>query len=334
VGRGEQLALAAGVSSDKAHNGSRRDITASVQQVFFMTRTFSTVALVLLASTTWAQNRGPLELADAVVPAAQRISYGTDPLQFGELRLPSARGPHPIAIVIHGGCWVSALGTLAPRAVAMDNMRPLAAALTEQGIATWNIEYRRLGNDGGGWPGSFRDIAAAADFVRNLAKDHPLDLKRVVAIGHSAGGHFAMWLAGRSKIPAASDLYISNPLPLTGVVNLDGPADLKAALAVQQSICGRPAITEVIGGSPEEKPDRYKHGSPIELLPLGVPQVFFAGRMFNAQVQPFTDAANRAGDTVRAFPNPNLPHFVFIDPLSDVGAQAIRSVRQLLSMPD
>ena len=284
----------------------------------------------MLASASWAQNRGPLELADAVVPAAQRIAYGADPLQFGELRLPASGGPHPVAIVIHGGCWVSALGTLAPRAVAMDNMRPLAAALAEQGIATWNVEYRRLGNAGGGWPGSFRDVAAAADFVRNLAKDHPLDLKRVVAIGHSAGGHFAMWLAGRSKLPATSDLHVSNPLPLAGVVNLDGPADLKAALAVQQSICGRPAITELIGGSPEERPDRYRHASPVELLPLGVPQVFFAGRMFNAQVQPYAEAAARAGDTVRAFPNANAPHFVFIDPKSDVASQVVGSVRQLL----
>ena len=225
-------------------------------------------------------------------------------------------------------------GTVAPRAVAMDNMRPLAAALTDQGIATWNIEYRRLGNAGGGWPGSFRDVAAAADFVRNLAKDHPIDLKRVIAIGHSAGGHFAMWLAGRSKIPAGSELHVESPLPLTGVVNLDGPADLRAALAVQQSICGRPAITELMGGSPEERPDRYRHGSPIELLPLGVPQVFFAGRMFNAQVQPYTEATNRAGDTLRAVPDADAAHFVFIDPQSSVAAQVMASVRRLLSMPN
>jgi hypothetical protein len=299
-----------------------------------MTRRILTFVLVLTASASWAQNRGPLELADAVVPPGQRIAYGADPLQFGELRLPSSKGPHPIAIVIHGGCWASTLGTVAPRAVAMDNMRPLAAALTEQGIATWNIEYRRLGNEGGGWPGSFQDVAAGADFVRNLAKDHPIDLKRVVAIGHSAGGHFAVWLAARPKLPAGSDLHVGNPLPLAGVVNLDGPADLKAALAVQQSICGRPAITELIGGSPDERPDRYRHGSPIELLPLGVPQVFFAGRMFNAQVQPYTEAAKHAGDTLRAFPDANAPHFVFIDPQSAIAPQVVRSVRQLLSMPN
>ena len=297
-----------------------------------MVRRVLTFALLLIASASWAQNRGPLELADASVRSGQRIAYGADPLQFGELRLPTSKGPHPLAIVIHGGCWASTLGTLAPRAVAMDNMRPLAAALTEQGIATWNIEYRRLGNEGGGWPGSFRDVAAGADFVRTLAKDHPIDLKRIVAIGHSAGGHFAMWLAARSKLPAASDLYVSSPLALTGVVNLDGPADLKAALTVQQSICGRPAITELIGGSPEERPDRYRHGSPIELLPLGVPQVFFAGRMFNAQVQPYAEAAQRAGDVLRTFPDANAPHFVFIDPQSAIAAQVVLSVRQLLSL--
>ena len=114
------------------------------------------------------------------------------------------------------------------KAVAMDNMRPLAAALTEEGIATWNIEYRRLGNDGGGWPGTFRDVASAADLLRTLAREHALDLTRVIAIGHSAGGHLAMWLAARPKMPQGSDVYSSNPLKLAGVVNLDGPGDLKA----------------------------------------------------------------------------------------------------------
>jgi hypothetical protein len=89
-------------------------------------------ALLTAACTAAAQNRGPLELANAAVPAgAQRIAYGTSPLQFGELRLPSTKGPHPLAIVIHGGCWLAKIGTMDQRAVAIDNMRPLAAALTE-----------------------------------------------------------------------------------------------------------------------------------------------------------------------------------------------------------
>jgi acetyl esterase/lipase len=216
----------------------------------------------------------------------------------------------------------------------MDNMRPLAVALTGAGIAAWNIEYRRLGNDGGGWPGTFRDVADAADFLRTLARDHPLDLTRVMAIGHSAGGHLAMWLAARKKIPKGSDVYTLDPLHLTGVVNLDGPADLKATIPLQQPVCGSPVITDLIGGLPDERPERYRDASPVELLPFGVRQAYFAGRMFRAQVQPYEAAAKRTGDAVQATVLADAGHFVFIDPLSDVWPTVLKSVRFVLSMAE
>lgn len=288
---------------------------------------------VLFTSTLIAQARGPLELANASVPSgAVRIAYGPDALQFGELRLPATKPPHPVAIVIHGGCWVARLGNMDPRAAGMENMRPLAAALTESGIATWNMEYRRLGHEGGGWPGSFRDVANAADFLRTLAREHQLDLTRIIAIGHSAGGHFAMWLAARPKIPENSELYVKDALRLAGVVNLDGPADLKATLPMQQPVCGSPVITNLMGGSPEERPERYRAGSPIELLPLGVPQAFFAGRLFGAHVAPYEAAAKKAGETVQATAIESAGHFVFIDPQSDVWPQVLASVRRVLSL--
>jgi acetyl esterase/lipase len=289
----------------------------------------------LLTCTVVAQSRNPLDLATAQVPGeSRRIAYGNDPMQIGELRLPSTKGPHPVAIVVHGGCWVAKLGNLDPRAVAMDNMRPLASALTEAGIATWNIEYRRLDNEGGGWPGTFQDIAHAADFLRTLQRDHQLDLARVISIGHSAGGHLAMWLAARPKLAKTSELYVDNPLRLVGVVDLDGPADLKATLPLQQPVCDRPVITELIGGSPEERPVRYHDASPVELLPLGVPQAFFAGQMFVAHVAPYAEAAKRAGDSLQTSSYPNAGHFVFIDPQSDVWPQVMQTVRRLLSMAE
>jgi acetyl esterase/lipase len=291
--------------------------------------------VVLWASAVAAQTRGPLELATAdVPPGALRIAYGTDPLHFGELRVPSGKGPHPVAIVLHGGCWAARLGTMNERAVAIDNMRPLSAALTDAGIATWNVEYRRLGNPGGGWPGTFQDVAQAADFVRTLAKSHPLDLTRMVAIGHSAGGHLVMWLAARAKLPVASELYTKDPVTLSGVVNLDGPADLKAALAVQQPVCGSPVITHLLGGSPGERPERYLAASPIELLPLGVRQEFLAGRMFANQVAPYESASKRAGDSVRTTVLAEAGHFVFIDPQSEVWPHVLAAVRRLLSKPE
>jgi len=291
--------------------------------------------LLLFTCAAAAQTRSPLDLANAQVPpGARRIAYGTDPLQFGELRVPSTKGPHPVAIVVHGGCWVAKLGNMDERAVALDNMRPVAAALTEAGIATWNIEYRRLGQAGGGWPGTFQDVARAADFLTTLASADQLDLGRVVALGHSAGGHLALWLAARPKLPKTSDLYTNNPLPLTGVVDLDGPPDLKATISVQQPICGTPVITNLIGGSPDEQPDRYRAASPIELLPLGVRQEVFAGRMFAAQAAPYETAARKAGDVLNTTVLANAGHFVFIDPQSDVWPQVIAAVRRLLSKPE
>ena len=293
------------------------------------------VSLLTCTVALAAQSRTPLDLATAQVSGeAHRIAYGRDPLQFGELRVPSTKGPHPVAIVVHGGCWVAKLGELDGRAVAMDNMRPLSAALTEAGIVTWNIEYRRLGNVGGGWPGTFQDAAKAADFLRTLQRDYQLDLARVISIGHSAGGHLAMWLAARPKLAKTSELYVDNPVRLVGVVDLDGPADLKATLPLQQPVCGRPVITDLIGGSPQEQPERYHDASPVELLPLGVPQAFFAGQMFAAHVAPYAEAAKRAGDSLQTAPYPKAGHFVFIDPQSDVWPQVMRSVRQLLSMAE
>ena len=297
----------------------------------------STIRVALLcvafAAIVATQERTALDLANAPVrDGARRISYGPDPLQFGELRLPAGRGPYPVAIVIHGGCWLAKVPDLDARVVAIDNMRPLATALTDAGIATWNIEYRRLGHPGGGWPGTFQDVARGADFVRTLAADNQLDLSRTVAIGHSAGGHFAMWLAARPKLAKTSELYAANPLRLRGVVDLDGPTDLKATIAVQESICGSAVITDLMGGPPAARAGRYHDGSPIELLPFGVPQEIVAGRMFASQVAPHEAAARRTGDTVHATVLPDAGHILFIDPQSQVWPQVLASMRRLLAM--
>jgi len=219
-----------------------------------------------------------------------------------------------------------------PRAVAIDNMRPMAAALTEAGVATWNIEYRRVGNAGGGWPGTFRDVAAGADMVRALARDHALDLKRVITIGHSAGGHFALWLAARPRIAASSELYKKDPLPLAGAINLDGPGDLRAMREAQEQICGRGVIDELMGGAPETQPDRYRAASPADLIPLGVATESLTGRAFGAQNAAYEAAARAKGDRAGAIAIPTATHFVFIDPQSTVWPQVAATVKRLLGM--
>jgi acetyl esterase/lipase len=209
-------------------------------------------------------------------------------------------------------------------------MRPLAAALTESGLATWNVEYRRLGHAGGGWPGTFRDVARAADTVRTLAKSHPLDLNRVIAIGHSAGAHLSLWLAARHRLAPTSEVYVANPIKLTGVVSLDGPADLKQTIPLQRPVCGSPVITDLIGGSPDQHPGRFHDGSPIELLPTGVRQVFFTGRMFEGHAGPYEQASRKVGDVVQTKVYPEADHIAFIDPQSDLWPEILRRTRALV----
>jgi acetyl esterase/lipase len=246
-------------------------------------------------------------------PADARVPYGNDPLQFGDLRLPTGKGPFPVAVVIHGGCWISTFATL-------QNTAAFADALRDAGVATWNIEYRRLDNPGGGWPGTFADVAAGADHVRALAAQFPLDLTRVIAVGHSAGAHLALWLAGRSRLPASSVLHRTDPLRLSAAIAVGGPGDLRGFTTYARSICGSPVIEQLLGGSPETVPDRYAQASPIELLPLKTPQILIVGAedgvMPAAARDAYVAAARKAGDTAEVVVVPNASHFEVIAPTS------------------
>ena len=164
-------------------------------------------------------------------PATARVAYGQDSLQFGDLRLPEGRGPFPVVVMIHGGCWVHRLASL-------QNTAALSDALRDAGVATWNVEYRRYDNPGGGWPGTMRDIGDAVDSLRGLAKTYPLDLGRVVVAGHSAGGHLALWAAARKRLPKDSPLYVKDPLPVHAAVALGGPGDLRDFMTYGQRSCG------------------------------------------------------------------------------------------------
>src|SRR3989454_9799773 len=156
-------------SSDHMRHIRRPEVAMKVRAPLLLSLLAFTISVV-------AQSRSPIDLANASVPAgARRIAYGSEPLQFGELRVPSTNGPHPVAIVVHGGCWLAKLGDMDERAVSMEMIRPVAAALTDAGIATWNIEYRRLGNVGGGWPANPHRLCRG-----------PQALECVIAITHSS----------------------------------------------------------------------------------------------------------------------------------------------------
>jgi acetyl esterase/lipase len=200
------------------------------------------------------------------IPADRRLAYGSDPAQCGDLYLPARSGPHPVVVLLHGGCWRDQYG--------LEPLGQLCVALTGEGLAVWNVEYRRLGN-GGGWPTTFIDVASAADALHDIAGRYGLDLARVVAMGHSAGGHLALWLAGRHRLPPESPLFTRTPLPLRGVVAIAAVPDL--VKGVERDLC-RGAISDLVGGSPASLPERYRQASPLALRPLGVPQRHIAGR--------------------------------------------------------
>ncbi len=189
----------------------------------------------------------------------------------------------------------------------------MADALTKRGIATWNIEYRAVGDAGGGYPGTFLDWSAAADYVRTLATTYPLDLSRVIMVGHSAGGHAALWLTARPRLPAGSALSTPNPLPLKATVDLDGPGELRPTLGYS-SMCGN-AAEQLLGGTPDSVPDRFALASPSALLPLGVPQYIVSATFVPlAAANRYRDMAVAKGDVVTIIDQSTSGHFEMVTP--------------------
>jgi acetyl esterase/lipase len=237
-----------------------------------------------------------------------RLAYGPGPLQFGDLYLPKGRELHPVIVLIHGGCWLAELPGL-------ELVAPLAAGLRERGFAVWSIEYRRLGHEGGGYPGTFEDVAKAVDFLPSIAPRYRLDLARVVAVGHSAGGHLAMWAAARRRLPPTSALYARDPLALRGAVSLAGIDDLQAYRANGGNACGGPSTIDRLVG---QRANAFADTSPASLLPNGVSQAIISGSRDGIVAAHFAHdyagKARAAGDRVDDIEISGAGHFDLIDP--------------------
>jgi len=256
-----------------------------------------------------------------------RIAYGEDALQFGELWLPTGPGPHPFVVMIHGGCWRADLPGL-------ELMDYACADLRDHGVAVWNIEYRRIGHEGGGYPGTFQDVARAVDHARALATPHGLDLSRVVLSGHSAGGHLATWALARPRLAAASPLACADPLPVRGAVPLAGIIDLVAYHRDGPDECGGPGVIEALVDAARGG-DVYADTSPPRLLPLGARQVVISGALDHIVPSRFANAyaaaAQAAGDLVTAIDFEDAGHFELIDPTSDAWPAIRAEITALLA---
>jgi acetyl esterase/lipase len=251
---------------------------------------------------------------------ATEIRYGTDSMQVVDLWLPQGRGPHPTVLMVHGGCWQT---EIADRRI----MNWIADDLRRRGIAVWNIDYRGVDRDGGGYPGTFADAAAAADALRTHTAKYRLDLEPLVATGHSAGGHLALWLAARPKLPAGSPLRTTKPLRIHSVVSLGGLPDLEEAARPPGSGCGVEVIARISGG-------KFAETSVPRLAPLGLRQVLVNGLQDRIIPTSYADKyaadVRAAGDKVEVRKVDRTGHVELIAPETEAWKVAASEIENAL----
>ncbi len=227
------------------------------------------------------------------------FAYGPHPDQVGDLRVPAGPGPHPVAALIHGGFWRAHWQR--------DLMDGLAVDLTNRGIATWNIEYRR---SRGGWRDAFSDVAVAVDHLVGLTADALLDMDRVAIAGHSAGGQLALWAAGRTRLPADSP-WAAPAVPAHLAVALAAVVDL---LRAGDEHLGDDAVEQFFGNPPDSG------ASPMDLLPLGVTQLVAHGTADEhvpvEHSRAYMERARASGDSVGYLEFEGVDHSALIDETS------------------
>jgi acetyl esterase/lipase len=243
------------------------------------------------------------------------VSYGPLPDQVGDLYLPTSVHP-AVVCLLHGGFWRMPYDRQETTAIARD--------LAERGYAVWNLEYRRLGATGGGWPGTFEDVAAGIDHLAALqAGGDDLDLDCVIVTGHSAGGHLALWSAThRSSASVLKGPTRVRPVAAAGLAPV---LDLERLFAEN---AGGGAVAELLGGGPERYPERYAAASPMTMLPLGVRQLILHGTRDEAlpieQSRTYATAAAAAGDRIQFTELPGADHMPYLDPDSEAHATLCR----------
>ncbi|HEY6776682.1 MAG TPA: alpha/beta hydrolase [Thermoleophilaceae bacterium] len=268
-----------------------------------------------IASYGRGRRTGPrADNGDTARIAARTYSYGPRRDQFGELTPPASSSSWPVAVLIHGGFW------RARYRLRLEDL--LVSDLADRGWAVWNLEYRRLGiRSRGGWPATFEDVAAGIDQLGTL--DEPLDLARVVGIGHSAGGQLALWAAARGGLPPEAP-GADPAVRLAGAVAQGGVVDLREAARLRLS---RRAAEKLLGGSPVRWPGRYDLASPFERLPLGLPQLLVHGDSDEvvpiALARSYAERAAYAGDPCDLVELAGCGHEEHLDPGSRAWAAVV-----------
>jgi acetyl esterase/lipase len=268
------------------------------------------------------------DLLERTRPEPDRtIAYGPAQMQKVDLWLPAGKGAHPTVLMVHGGCWQT---EIADRRI----MNWIAADLRARGIAVWNVDYRGVDRDGGGYPGTFLDTAAAADGLRaNSAKFH-LDINHLVAVGHSAGGHLALWLAGRQSIPSHSPLRTPDPIRISEVISLGGLPDLEEAARPPGSGCGTEIIEKLVGPPTLSSRDVYADTSVPRLAPLGIRQVLVNGENDRIIPPPYAESyaqqMRAKGDKVEVKMIPRTGHVELIAPETEAWKATAREIEKAL----
>jgi acetyl esterase/lipase len=233
------------------------------------------------------------------------IAYGPAPSQYAELFEPTGQGPFPVVVLVHGGCWSRQLEGIV-------QMRDMAGALATHGVAVWNVEYRRADEAGGGYPGTYQDINAALAALQANASRYHLDISRIVAVGHSAGGHLVQWIAGRPRLPATSPLRVADPLPIRQIISLGGLADLRGQAQQIRTAC-EIDVARLTGEPSTTRPDPFADTSPAELMPNGAHTVLINGELDTisppALAAAYALLTHKAGDTAETVLLPNASHF-------------------------
>lgn len=244
-------------------------------------------------------------------PADARLPYGADRNQFGDLRIPQSKGPFPVVMNLHGGYWRARYD--------LAHAGHLCAALTAKGLATWNLEYRRVGNQGGGWPGTFEDIGTGFRFLPQIAKRYNLDTEKILVMGHSAGGQLALCLA-------AHEPRVKRVISLAGVVDLER--------AWEQHL-SNDAVVEFLGGKPKDVPEHYHDADPMELAIKGATQWLIQG-LADDVVPPdfshnYAEQKKKRGEDVHLLEISQAGHFELIDPHSLAWPKVEQTVLHLLA---